>query len=443
MQTTRADCERWLVQGAFICTILIFLVLFVTYTWDYVRSYWDLIERHAPAGAQQAPAAAPAAAPAPAQNIVQPHQPQQPIPQAQAELPREAQTPEAFPSLSYSHVQDQVKAQGEAPQEAHAPRAPPGSSSLDLQGHIQAQDETPQKDPALEVPPSTAAQGHTQPPSANGPEQASSSSAHHEASPRSALEAHIKALPSTQGNAQGSSNTGQPEFTGASPSAAAPQAAVVGPQSGPSPPATSPDNDSMITGESVSAATKAAANSHPGAISSASEEMTPEVHDNRQAAIGGTQPSAAHEDLLLKPISQTDGLAGPSSRAAAAIQHHAAQPAGSLMQDAPEAPTSPARDADGVTAQDADIPPDHDAATSMEGEPLPTPAQGTDAAGEAGPAADPEGAAGQAAAAQAAQGMVIDAAGLDADGAAPGPAAGAAAAGNAGPAPGEELQVCS
>ena len=443
-------------------------MLFVTYTWDYVRSYWDLIERHAPAGAQPAPAAAPA----PAQNVVRPHQPQQTIPQA--EVPQETQTPEAPPNPSSSQVHAHVQAQAEVPQETQTPEAPPslsssdvqaqgkmpqeteapkvflGSSFSDLQGHIQAQDEIPHKDPASELSPSTAAQGHTQSHSADALEQPSSSSFLHEGPPALAPEAHAMALPSTQGYAQGHSAAGQPEYRGAASSSGVFQsAAAAAPQSGTSSSASHPDNDSTITGQPAPAAAAAQPVSYPEATLQASgsdfisEEMTPVVHDPGQAAMNAVQPSAAHEDPLLEPTSQTDWLAGPSSRPDAATQPDAAQPAGRLTHVAPEAPAPPARDADEITAHNADSPLDNGAATPMGTDANGPPAQGTDADGEAGPAAGHEGAAGQAAAAEAAQGMVIDAAGLDAPGAAPAQAAGAAAAGNAGPAPGEELQVRS
>lgn len=418
-------------------------MLFVTYTWDYVRSYWDLIERHAPAGAQQAPAAA--AAPAPAQNLAQPLQPLQPIPQAQAEIPQDTQRPEAPPASPSSHVHGHVQAPGERPQETQAPQTLPITSSSNVQGHIQeVQDEGPLEDPASGAQPSSsssAAQGHIQPPAGDAPEQAFTS-----VLPEAAHEAQDVALPDTQGSAQGHPAAAQPEMSGAPSSSGVLETAANTPGPRWSSPASSPDNQSMITGESAAAAQPVSSPEDTSASGSDfySEEMTPGVHDPGQAAYNAMQASAAPGDPFLGTPAWTDGLSGPSSGADAATQPHVAQPAGSLLRDAPEAPAPLAPDNSETTAEDANnMPPNHDVATPMGRAALAFPARGADAAGEAGPVAGDEGAAGQAAAAQAAQGTVIDADGLDAAGAPPAPAAGAAAAENAGPAPGEELQVCS
>ncbi len=82
------------VQGALICTILIFLVLFVTYTWDYVRSYWELVDRHHPQAAPRPPRLRPQRA----RNAPQPphHQAAAPI-QAAVPMDDPLRVPETDP----------------------------------------------------------------------------------------------------------------------------------------------------------------------------------------------------------------------------------------------------------------------------------------------------------------------------------------------------------
>ena len=429
----------WSVQGAFICTILIFLVLFVTYTWDYVRSYWDLIERHAHAGDQQAAAPAPAhddpqpRRPVPDAQAAAPAQPQQAVPDARAAAPAQTVPRPAQPT---SEAQPEASAQGASQPNQPSSQAQAAAQTQSLPETLrpvpQIQDEVPQEISASQPQPVFSykdAQNHIHLPN-------SSAAACEEASPETsqssafeAVEAHATAAPNILEHVQ--ETPANVQTSGAS-SGSGPSARAAPPLHFDSP-APCAEDDRRTTGLHAPAHTAQLSStphrSFPASGSGDTLEDMARVNENAGTArVSAAERPALAGDFPRGPASQDDEPAQPLS-GLGATQAFNRPPSVSGAASSPIHDTALAR-AQG-TAQDAH------AAAGAEGEAVPEAAHegaaGREAAGEA--------------AAGAAQDMVVDADALDAApgdvaGAAPAQAAGAAAAGdNAAQAPGEELQV--